>query len=374
MTADAVGGVWTYALELARALAPAGTRVHLAVMGPAPDAAQQAAAAGVPGLTLHHRACALEWMDEPWDDVARAGEWLLSLERALAPDVVHLNGYAHGALPWRAPAVVVAHSCVCSWWEAVHGVPAPAAWDRYRAAVRAGLAGADVVAAPTRAMLDAVRRHHGAVEGAVVPNARDARAFVPAAKTPVVLTAGRLWDAAKNVAAVARAARALPPGWEVAVAGDASAPAGAHGAAGTHDDTAAEARVRWLGRLPEAALAGWMGCAAVYALPARYEPFGLSALEAALAGCALVLGDIPALREVWGDAAWFVPPDDDEALARALATLAADAGRREALAMAARDRARTYTPARMADGYQAVYAAAACAVPALPMEATACAS
>ncbi len=32
-------------------------------------------------------------------------------------------------------------------------------------------------------------------------------------------------------------------------------------------------------------------------LPARYEPFGLSVLEAALSGCALVLGDIPSLRE-----------------------------------------------------------------------------
>ena len=34
-------------------------------------------------------------------------------------------------------------------------------------------------------------------------------------------------------------------------------------------------------------------------LPARYEPFGLSILEAALSGCALVLGDLPSLRELW---------------------------------------------------------------------------
>ena len=34
------------------------------------------------------------------------------LERRLRPDVVHLNGYTHGALPWRAPVLVVGHSCV----------------------------------------------------------------------------------------------------------------------------------------------------------------------------------------------------------------------------------------------------------------------
>ena len=43
-----------------------------------------------------------------------------------------------------------------------------------------------------------------------------------------------------------------------------------------------------------------MARASIYALPARYEPFGLSILEAALSGAALVLGDIPSLREVWG--------------------------------------------------------------------------
>ncbi|HEY0779002.1 MAG TPA: glycosyltransferase, partial [Gemmatirosa sp.] len=103
----------------------------------------------------------------------------------------------------------------------------------------------------------------------------------------------------------------------------------------------------------------WMGRAAVYALPARYEPFGLSALEAGLAGCALVLGDIPSLREVWGDAATYVAPDDAAALADALRTLAADDAHRTALGIRARTRALTYTPARMADGYLAAYAAAA---------------
>ena len=65
-------------------------------------------------------------------------------------------------------------------------------------------------------------------------------------------------------------------------------------------------------------MAAHLAASAIYALPARYEPFGLSALEAGLCGCALVLGDIPSLREVWGDAAVFVDPHDAQALAKAL--------------------------------------------------------
>ena len=64
---------------------------------------------------------ALEWMDEPWDDVARAGDWLLALEERDRPDVVHLNGYVHGAAALSRPCLVAAHSCVLSWWAAVHG-------------------------------------------------------------------------------------------------------------------------------------------------------------------------------------------------------------------------------------------------------------
>src|SRR5690606_27280402 len=77
--------------------------------------------------------------------------------------------------------------------------------------------------------------------------------------------------------------------------------------------------------------------------PARYEPFGLSALEAGLAGCALVLGDIPSLREVWGDAALFVPPHDHRSLAATLQRLIGDAELRRHYGTRARARARQFT-------------------------------
>jgi glycosyltransferase involved in cell wall biosynthesis len=99
----------------------------------------------------------------------------------------------------------------------------------------------------------------------------------------------------------------------------------------------------------------WLRRAAMFALPARYEPFGLSALEAGLAGCALVLGDIPSLREVWHDAAIFVPPDQPEALEATLLDLIADAPRRWSLAYTARVRAQQFTPERMAQGYMTLY-------------------
>src|SRR5581483_11395624 len=106
MTADTIGGVWTYSLELARGLAKHGVEVHLATMGALPTREQRKEASDIRGLLLHTSTCKLEWMDDRWGDVERAGEWLLKLEQTTRPDLIHLNGYAHAVLPWSVPTIV----------------------------------------------------------------------------------------------------------------------------------------------------------------------------------------------------------------------------------------------------------------------------
>jgi glycosyltransferase involved in cell wall biosynthesis len=135
--------------------------------------------------------------------------------------------------------------------------------------------------------------------------------------------------------------------WRVQVAGSTVHPDG-----GTRR---AARGVESVGELPRPELARRLAAASIYCLPARYEPFGLSVLEAALSGCALVLGDIASLREVWGAAAVYVPPGDHAALRTALTRLIADPARRNALAEAARTRALHFTARRMADAYLAAY-------------------
>ncbi|HEX5385262.1 MAG TPA: glycosyltransferase family 4 protein [Gemmatimonadales bacterium] len=378
LTADPIGGVWTYAVELARALSGglgggAPMEVCVAVMGAALRPDQRRDLAGLPGVEVRECRYRLEWMPDAWADVDAAGDWLLSLEREIAPDVIHLNQFAPGVLPWRAPRLVVAHSCVCSWWRAVHGVAAPPEWDEYRLRLGAGLAGADLVIAPTRAMLAALEREHGPLAAAAaIPNARAARTpplarGARAQKEELILAVGRLWDEAKNVGMLAQLAPELE--WPVYLAGDTQHPSGrAAGSDGAERDGAAPDRTgaghagsaaRFLGRLDAPVLARWLRRAAIYALPARYEPFGLSVLEAALAGCALVLGDIPSQRELWDGAALFVKPDDADTLRGVLRTLMVRGEMRRALADAARRRARSFTVERFAMAYRAAYARAA---------------
>jgi glycogen(starch) synthase len=346
MTADTVGGVWEYSLDLSRALAAAGVSVTLATMGGEPSPRQRRAADTIPSLTLRTSTWKLEWMAEPWDDVDASGGWLLELDGAIRPDVIHLNGFCHGALPWSAPVLMVAHSCVLSWWESVKGEVAPPASDTYRRAARQGLTAAGCVVAPSRWMAGEIQRLYG-VKTAAISNGRDrAAGFAPGGdKQPVVLAAGRLWDPAKNLAALDRACAGVS--WPLYLAGPAQGPFG---------DVFVAENGTMLGPLAQTELATWMRQASIYALPAKYEPFGLSALEAALCGCALVLGDIPSLRENWEGAALFVDPDDPSSIRGALDALIDTPELLDSLGRRAAQRARQFTTQRMADGYLAAYA------------------
>jgi glycogen synthase len=346
MTTDTVGGVWSYAMELAQGLSRLGVQVGLAAMGGRPSRAARADARKIPGLELFESIYKLEWMKDPWRDVDAAANWLMGVADRFRPDVVHLNGFVHGDLPWSAPVLMVAHSCRLSWWRAVKSAPVPAELDEYKQRATAGVRAAQMLVAPTQAMLNELVGHYGEVGPTrIIPHGRSLGLAGPAiTKEAFVLAAGRLWDEAKNVTSLDQAAPKLS--WPVFVAGDTQHPEA--GAIATHN-------LRLLGRLHSRTLSGWLARAAIYASPARYEPFGLAPLEAAYAGCALVLGDLPSLREVWGDAAVYVAPNDHAELSVVLQRLIADERLRRIMSERALARAQMFSGCRMLASYREAY-------------------
>jgi glycosyltransferase involved in cell wall biosynthesis len=345
MTADALGGVWTYSLDLAEGLGRAGVATSLAVMGPSPSRDQLDQARAIPGLAVIDTGLPLDWLAAEPAEVRAAGAAVSALARALGADLVHLNSpalAAGGGFP--APVAGVCHSCTATWWSAVKQGPMPEDF-RWRAQmVHDGMLACDVLIAPTSGFAALTAAVYQTPRPLVVYNGRKPAAAQGIRREPIVFTCGRLWDEGKNVAVLDAAAALL--GAPLMAAGPLQGPAG---------ELVRLRHARALGSSPAQEVARWLARSPIFASAARYEPFGLGVLEAAQAGCALVLSDIPTFRELWDGAALFAPADSPEAFAAMFRRLLDHPAEAEWLGHLARMRAGLFSVEAMAAGVLEVY-------------------
>jgi glycosyltransferase involved in cell wall biosynthesis len=343
---DASTGLWRYGLDLARGLARLGHEPVLALTGAAASDEQIRSAAAIPGLRLVDTGLALGPLAGDESATAQAAEAIAALGAEVEADLVQLNRPDLAAFGgFGRPVVAVQHNCLAAWWEAIEGGALPADLARRTAIVRAGLHAADLVVAPSAAFGAAVRRRHGLDRPPrTVHHGRSPLAVPEGAPHDFVFTAGRLWDEGKNLGLLDSAAGRLAV--PVRAAGPLSAPGGAQ---------VAFDNIHCLGPLSEAELGRWLAARPVFVSAALYEPFGLAVLDAASAGCPLILSDIPTFRELWDEVAIFVDPRDEDGFTRAIAALVGDDFERAVLGRAAKERARLYTPDAMAAQMASLY-------------------
>jgi glycosyltransferase involved in cell wall biosynthesis len=355
VTADTLGGVWTYTRELVTGLARRGVRVTLVSFGEILPPERTTWIDELREVDYRPTAFKLEWMQDSEADMEASSEYLCGVIEETRPDLLHLSQFYYGALPSDIPRIVVAHSDVVSWWWAVHRAkPVESAWLRwYREIVTRGLSGADVVLAPSRWMLDQVEIHYKKpARSRVVPNGRSIGRFNPhVTKEEFAVTLGRLWDSGKNAALLLREEIALP----VHIIGADRHPELANGAFVMEE---LRPNVHLEPQQNERQIAALLSRAAVYAATSQYEPFGLAPLEAALSRCAIVASDIPTFRELWEGAALFFNNNDAHDLRQKLELLARDPGLRIRYGNLAYDHARRrFSAVRMVDQYLEVYQA-----------------
>jgi glycosyltransferase involved in cell wall biosynthesis len=345
MTIDAVGGVWRYGVDLARALGASGTECVLIGCGPAPNDTQWNECRSLRNVTLTWAELPLDWMVADEAAVGGVGESLIEMAQDWNPDLLHLNLPSQAAdIPHGIPVAVTSHSCIATWWASVKGTGLPPAWQWQHSLTGRGLKRADAVMVPTASHGDAVSRVYGPIANLhIVPNCTT-MADIATGKQPMIFAAGRWWDEGKGVKTLDAAAARV--NWPVVMAGSLIGPDG---------QTAMLHNVRSVGELSADATRAIMRRTAIFASPAIYEPFGLAVLEAAASGAALVLSDIPSFRELWEDAALFATPGDPDCLAAAINRLVESPDLRHTLAENARCRACDFTPQGQVERVLSVY-------------------
>lgn len=195
----------------------------------------------------------------------------------------------------------------------------------------------------------------------VIPNGVNTTLFANATPQPLprgtIGFLGRFDEPRKGLPVLLAAARHLlptHPELNLVIAG-AGNPAAAHRTAGPE---LAE-RLTLLGQIPDPAKASLLRGLDIYCAPnLGGESFGMVLTEAMAAGAPIVASDLPAFRQVLGDAGETFPVGDPVALAGKLAALLADPVRRAELSAAGRRRARRYDWTEVATRLEGVYEAA----------------
>ncbi len=324
---DRVTGVERYALSLLQALAPLAAREVVVF-------ARRDAPAALRELPFERHPAPLE-ARVPVDQV-----WLPLAARRAGVDLLHTLAFPTPLL-WRGPAAMTVHDAT-PW---LHPDTVSLGMRLYYRPLfpQALLRAAAVFTVSESSKRDLVsaagvdpRRIH------VTPNGVDARFFEARApegpRAPYLLAVGTL-EPRKNLPVLLDAFRILRregrdlelrlvgrQGWgDLLPLGD-LAP-----------------YVRLTGQLGDDELPSLYAGAACFVIPSLYEGFGLPLAEAMAAGTPAVASDIPALREVGGEAVRYARPDSPESFA---AVVAAALDRRDetvALGASARQRARRFS-------------------------------
>jgi glycosyltransferase involved in cell wall biosynthesis len=343
MTVDAIGGVWRYAMDLATELKRFGVETVFVCLGPAPTEQKVREAHSIGRLLVLD--APLDWLVENSEALSGLPSIIADLGRRERADLLHLNLPSQVAgLETDIPVLTVSHSCVVTWFASVRQSRVPEAWEWQLDLNRSGFRRADAVVSPSRSHAEMLEQTYGPIPNLQVVHNGSRIENELTDKRDMIFAAGRWWDDGKNGAVLDAAAHSLE--WPLIMAGSNAGPSGqhlpivhaSHQGELTHDETVALMRE-----------------AKIVVSPSIYEPFGLAPLEAARAGAALVLSDIPTYRELWDSCALFADPRDPEAFRSAMSRLSSDAGLRATLAVKAYERSLRFTISAQARAMTAIY-------------------
>lgn len=291
------GSSYIFSIDLAKSLQNLGVEIFLAITGiPLNDRQKKELAP----FNHAYAGYKQQWMENPWSNLLEAGQWLMKIKKQFKPDVVHLNSMTFGTLPWNVPVVSVIHSCMLERSKALHNNQPPRQWKKYKQMARASLRASDAVVAPGQSTLSAAAAIYGPFKSSrTIPQGRCAYTFRSGVKKSYIFSNGKLNDDAHNLKLLLEAAPEID--YPIYIADS----------QGHMNNKNLPENVFLTGPLYGKKLRDWMSSASIYVLPAKYEPFGYSLVDAALSKCALIGGNITSFRENWGKAMHYVENKDE---------------------------------------------------------------
>lgn len=357
MTSSAEHDVWHFTSVLSGQLAENhDTSVLVAVFGrqPASDGLALLRRVSHSGATIAIQNAGLPLDDEERaskDMLAEARAALRDLARQWGADVIHANHYFATTAEFDStPVLLTAHRDNYSERVIVGPESHSEADSLYIDMVMESLAAASCVVAPSSFVADCLGRWFG-YRGPV--------RVIPYAATPCavdfeterridVITSGEFWEPAANFGCFTAAA--------ASTADLAFAAVGPLVQPGMRRTRPIARSILFTGEASDSELIQMLANSKIYVSASLYDPTGVGSIQAARAGCSLLLSDTACYRSIWGDRATYFDPHDVSALQGGIRSLLRDAGPGGPNGSPAHRQAVTlHNAKRVAEAYTATY-------------------
>lgn len=342
MTTYTTGMMWHYVMNLCKSLERYQVEIHLLSLGKILSEEQIKQMNLLRNVHLYESSFAVDWEQSAEEENSVAKQWVESIYAEIKPEIIHFNNYVQTGGNWECPVIMAYHFCVLTWWNAVRGTDFPLSFSKYIKAMKEAISASDIIVAPSQSMLHQAQLANVTFKQTqVIHYGLEQSAKHEVEKEFMILTTGCFNNEAANCKLIADIAKDFD--WPVCIAGN------------NHTSDAAildsTKNVFLLGQLSAVELKYFMERASIFAMPAKYKPFGLELLEAAKSNCALVVAKIPSLQEIWGDAALYFNPEDQEDVKSKIQLLIKDKELRKKMANKAYEKAQQFTAEKMADKY-----------------------
>ena len=315
MTTDVKSEVWDYSLTLSKALLKhINAEILMISMGGNPTDSQKKQLEDL-NIEFQFTDFSSDFSidDKVNPDDSKIKTIFESSIKSFNPHIVHLN-HGYPDFDFDKPCVFACHANILNkklWNDSINRYsPLHKNLLNYKQIINKSLNNADIIIAPSRFFAENIVKTFNFTKGIkIIYNGIDYKPHSCLKESPTLVTFGNMSDNIKHINLLLNMAYRLPDNIKIKIIGD------------SQFDRKLPKNVEFLKNLSNFDLQEVYKNSSIYLALSNYESNGLSSMQAAYSGCAILANDIPACKELWGDCAYIFDRDDQNSLMRCINNL-----------------------------------------------------
>lgn len=305
MATDVKSEVWNYSLTLSRELLKhINAEILMISFGGMPTDSQKKE---LEDLNIEFQFTDFSTDIEFNPDISKIKTTFESSIKSFNPHVIHLN-HLYFDLIFNKPCVLACHKIFNDSINRYNHLDKDSL--NFKQIMNKSLNNADIIVAPSRFFAENIIKTYNFTKGIkIIYNGVDYKPYSDMPESSTLVACGNLSDNNKSMNLLLSIAYKLPDNIKIKIIGN------------LQSDRKLPKNVEFLKNLSNLELQEVYKNSSIYIALSNFEANGLSSIQAAYSGCAILANDIPVCKELWGDCAYVFERDNAISLMRCINNL-----------------------------------------------------